>query len=137
MRTLIAVLLLVSTTVQAEERDWIFLGFVATGVAVTQIKRPDEQTHFGVGLAFNSMCTAITKHEWWCLGGTALLAAGKEAYDRGKENHKAEWADFGYTMAGGAIAGFLTHRLNKQQSIKPMFSYNSKPAIGLQYELRF
>jgi len=104
------------------------LMFMATGIAITQIPEPDKASHAFMGMTIAGLCTPITKSPWWCLGAAAFAGAAKEAYD--KNNHGvAEWADFYYTLAGGAVAAYTgTKFIQYGEDLK------RKRAVGL-YEI--
>jgi len=101
------------------------LMFMATGVAITQIPEPDKQSHSFMGMTIGASCTVFTKSPWWCVGAAALAGAGKEWYDKNNRG-TVEFADFAYTVAGGAVAAYIgTKFIQYDEDMK------KKRAVGL------
>lgn len=84
-----------------------FLSVIATADGQLQ---PDKKKHLLVGTEIGFAASAMTVNQKtttslaWSLGLSAGIGGAKElVYDKWMHKGTPEWADFGYTVLGGAV----------------------------------
>lgn len=108
------------------------LGLALTGYSLTEIKETDKQSHalFGMITAGWS-CIFVCRKEngfWIATGITAVVAGGKEGYDK-NNGGVADTADFWYTLIPGMITAYNVKTIikfydNKQERQMVSFTNN-------------